>query len=59
MRRMTAAFTRLAGDNRGVTALEYSLLAVVIAVILTVAITNFGQSVSADFNRIANGVGAS
>ena len=51
MRRFGA---RLARDERGVTALEYGLIAALIAVVIIGAVGALGSSVSRTFNKVAN-----
>ncbi|BCY07088.1 Flp family type IVb pilin [Actinoplanes sp. L3-i22] len=53
---MIAAYLRarylLPGDDRGATAVEYSLLAALIAGICIVAVTGFGNQISTIFNTL-------
>ena len=51
---MKALFLRFAQDESGVTAIEYGLIAALIAVVIIVAITSVGTDLSAVFNKIAN-----
>jgi pilus assembly protein Flp/PilA len=45
--------TRLIADERGATAIEYGLIAALIAVAAVGAITTVGQHLSSTFNSIA------
>lgn len=40
-------------DEEGVTAIEYGLIAALIAVVIIVAVTSVGQNLNAIFTRIA------
>lgn len=44
---------RLKTDRRGVTALEYGLIAALIAVVIIAAVTSVGTGLSSTFNKIA------
>ncbi|MGH6837603.1 MAG: Flp family type IVb pilin [Methylocella sp.] len=44
---------RFIGDQSGVTAIEYGLIAALIAVVIIVAVTLVGTDLSATFNAIA------
>ena len=41
-------------DNRAVTAIEYALIAALIAVVIVGAATQLGTQVSSTFNNVAN-----
>ena len=43
-------------DERGVTALEYGLIAALIAVVIIAAVSFLGTSVSTAFNNVANAI---
>ncbi len=43
-------------DRKGVAALEYALMAALIAVVIVTAVTTLGTNISATFNRIATSV---
>lgn len=45
-------------DDRGVTSIEYALIASLIAIIIVVAVIAVGDGVKSDFNRVGNCVGA-
>jgi pilus assembly protein Flp/PilA len=51
---MKALFTRFAKDDSGATAIEYGLIAGLIAVVIIGALTALGTNVGAKFNAIAN-----
>jgi pilus assembly protein Flp/PilA len=42
------------GDNRAVTAMEYALIAALVAVVIIGAVSLLGQSVSKVFSTVAN-----
>jgi pilus assembly protein Flp/PilA len=50
---MMRFFTRFAKDQSGVTAIEYGLIAGLIAVVIISAVTTLGTKISAKFNAIA------
>jgi pilus assembly protein Flp/PilA len=45
-----------AGDRKGVTAIEYGLIAGLIAVAIITAVTLVGTNLTATFNSVANSV---
>ena len=45
-----------AQDERGATAIEYGLIAALIAVVVISAVTSVGNNLSKKFNNIANSV---
>ncbi|GLR67615.1 hypothetical protein GCM10010909_22960 [Acidocella aquatica] len=45
---------RLKSDNRAVTAIEYALIAALIAVVIIGAVTTLGTNVSNTFNSVAS-----
>ncbi|MGP0059394.1 MAG: Flp family type IVb pilin [Beijerinckiaceae bacterium] len=51
MKRLTARFIM---DQSGATAIEYGLIAGLIAVVIIAAVTKLGTSISAKFGVIAN-----
>ncbi|RMH36994.1 MAG: Flp family type IVb pilin [Nitrospirae bacterium] len=55
---MTTAFYRFIREEEGATALEYGLLAALIAGVIIAAVTSLGQVVSNTFNTIANSMSA-
>jgi pilus assembly protein Flp/PilA len=44
----------LATDKRAVTAIEYALIAALIAVVIIGAVTNLGKGVSSTFSHVAS-----
>jgi pilus assembly protein Flp/PilA len=48
---MLSSFIR---DDSGVTAIEYGLIAALIAVAIIVALTTLGQSLESNFNEVAS-----
>ncbi len=54
---IAAPFASLKSDRRGVTALEYGLIAALIAGVIIVAVTTLGTNISATFTSIAKAVG--
>jgi pilus assembly protein Flp/PilA len=51
---MWAAFDRFVADEDGATAIEYGLIAALIAVAAILAMTNFGGGLSGMFNKVEN-----
>ncbi len=47
---------RFLTDERGATAIEYGLIAALIAVVVITAVTRVGTNLSGKFNNIANSV---
>jgi pilus assembly protein Flp/PilA len=41
-------------DEQGVTAIEYGLIAALIAVAIIIALTSLGQSLESNFNEVAS-----
>jgi pilus assembly protein Flp/PilA len=41
-------------DRRGVTSIEYALIAALVAVIIISALTTLGKNISATFNKVAS-----
>jgi pilus assembly protein Flp/PilA len=52
--RAKAELALLKTDRKGVTALEYGLLAALIAVVIIAAVTTLGKNLSSIFSTIAN-----
>ena len=50
---MPLLLTRFARDERGATAIEYGLIAALIAVVIITAVTRVGTNLTGTFNRIA------
>lgn len=53
---MTNLFSRFVRDESGATAIEYGLIAALIAVVVITALTNIGTNLSAKFGTIATGL---
>ena len=53
---MTNVFARFAKDESGATAIEYGLIAALIAVVCITVWTNIGTRLSAKFTAINNGL---
>jgi pilus assembly protein Flp/PilA len=53
---MRALYARLVKDNAGVTAIEYGLIAALVAVVCIAAWSLLGTHLSTTFNNIANSV---
>jgi pilus assembly protein Flp/PilA len=51
---ITAFVQALRNDKRGVTALEYGLIASLIAVVIITAVTNLGTNLTSTFNTISS-----
>ena len=54
--RVVATINRLLRDRRAVTALEYGLIASLIAVFIIGAVTALGTSLSSTFNSVATAI---
>lgn len=52
-------FTKLLRDRRGATAIEYGLIAALIAVAAITAMTALGNQLSTTFNNVSNNMKAS
>lgn len=53
MNSLVSAISRFLRDEEGVTAIEYGLIAALIAVVIIAAVTLVGTRLSCTFNRIA------
>jgi pilus assembly protein Flp/PilA len=51
---MSAMFSRFVRDDSGATAIEYGLIAGLIAVVLVTAVTTVGTKLTNTFNKIGN-----
>ena len=49
-------FRRFINDQSGVTAIEYGLIAALIAVVIITAVTNVGTKLSGTFTAISSGL---
>jgi pilus assembly protein Flp/PilA len=47
-------FSRMLQDRRAVTAIEYALIAALIAVVIVGSVTQLGNHVSSTFNKISS-----
>lgn len=56
VRRAAEMLAGLRKDKRGVTALEYGLIAALIAVVIITAVTALGENLDRVFERVANAV---
>jgi pilus assembly protein Flp/PilA len=54
---MTNVFARFVKDESGATAIEYGLIAALIAVVCITAMTTIGTNLSAKFTTIATNLG--
>ena len=53
---MKKLFCRFGNDDSGATAIEYGLLAALIAVVMITAVTTLGSNLSAVFSNIASNI---
>ena len=51
---MKNMFTRFVADQSGATAIEYGLIAGLIAVVIIGAVTSLGTNIAKKFNAVAN-----
>ncbi len=51
---MREFLVRIAGDRRGVTALEYALIAALVAVVIIGGVSLLGSNISTVFSTVAN-----
>ena len=51
---MTKFFSRFAKDESGATAIEYGLIAALIALVLVAALTALGNNVGGTFNNVGD-----
>lgn len=54
---MTSIFKRFAADESGATAIEYGLIAALIAVVLITGLTTLGGNMNQKFTAIATKIG--
>ena len=54
MKNLYLGIMRFLNDERGVTAIEYALIAALIAVVIITIVTNTGLNVAAVFQKIAD-----
>lgn len=53
---MTALFKNLIADESGATAIEYGLIAALIAVVIITVLTNIGTSLNIKFASVSDGL---
>ena len=51
---MTALFARFVHDDTGATAIEYGLIAALIAVVIIAAVTTVGTNLTTTFTTVSN-----
>ncbi len=54
---MTKIISRFAQDESGATAIEYGLIAALIAVVIISAVTALGTTIKTKFNAVVTGMG--
>ncbi|WP_122466017.1 MULTISPECIES: Flp family type IVb pilin [Brevundimonas] len=54
---MTKFIAKFAKDESGATAIEYGLIAALIAVVIIGAVTTLGTNIKGNFNKIATDMG--
>lgn len=54
---MKNLIARFANDDSGATAIEYGLLAALIAVVIITAVTSLGRNMSSQFSTISTKIG--
>lgn len=59
MKKLYSAIQRFIRDEEGVTAIEYALIAALIAVVIITAVTNTGTEVENVFNKVYNALKSS
>ena len=59
MKNLYLGMQRFINDEEGVTAIEYSLIAALIAVVIIAAVTATGKNVCSTFNKVVVGLGGS
>ena len=55
---MTKFISKFVSDESGATAIEYGLIAALIAVVIIGAVTLLGTEIQAAFNRVAEAIGS-
>jgi pilus assembly protein Flp/PilA len=53
---MTKLISRFVRDESGATAIEYGLIAALIAVVIITVLTNIGTSLNTKFEKVASGL---
>ncbi len=59
MKKLYSGIQRFIRDEEGVTAIEYALIAALIAVVIITAVTNTGTEVENVFNKVVNALKSS
>ncbi|MFA4950107.1 Flp family type IVb pilin [Brevundimonas sp.] len=54
---MTKFISKFVSDESGATAIEYGLIAALIAVVIIGAVTLLGENIDAAFNEVAGAIG--
>jgi pilus assembly protein Flp/PilA len=54
VKKLYAGIQRFIRDEEGVTAIEYALIASLIAVVIILAVSEVGKDVNNTFNKVAN-----
>ena len=54
---MTKFITKFVKDESGATAIEYGLIAALIAVVIITAVTTLGTTISGKFEEVTEGMG--
>ena len=55
---MRPFLTRFLDDERGATAIEYGLIAALIAVVIITAVTALGKNIKTQFTKVSTAIGA-
>lgn len=55
---MKKFISQFMSDESGATAIEYGLIAALIAVVIIAAVTALGTNISTQFNKVATAIGA-
>ena len=54
MKNLYLGMQRFINDEEGVTAIEYALIAALIAIVIITGVSNVGTKLNVTFNRVAN-----
>ena len=54
---MTKFISKFVQDESGATAIEYGLIAALIAVVIITAVTTLGTNIKGNFNKVATSMG--
>jgi pilus assembly protein Flp/PilA len=55
---MSKFVSKFMSDESGATAIEYGLIAALIAVVIITAVTALGNNIKTQFNKVATAIGA-